>query len=92
MYDPPLPKGLSCTIKQRRTPSKLKAEQNATAPAPHDYDVVKALAKLNKEPCFSFGKVARALLSVDNNNNNNNDDDDNSDDVDDLLAQMHDFV
>jgi hypothetical protein len=62
MYDPPLPKGLSCTIKQRRTPSKLKAEQDATAPAPHDYDVVKALAKLNKEPCYSFGKVMIAKI------------------------------
>jgi hypothetical protein len=58
MYHPPLPPGLSCTIKQRRVPSKLKEQQLASAPAPHDYDVVRALAKLNKEPSYSFGKVS----------------------------------
>ena len=58
MYHPPLSKGTSVTIKQRRVPSVLRAHQMRNSPAPHDYDVVGAARRLNREPSYSFGRGA----------------------------------
>jgi hypothetical protein len=56
MYHPKLETGKSCTLKARRVPSLLRANQMRGLPAPHDYDVVGSSAILQAAPAFTFFK------------------------------------
>ena len=65
MYHPSLQKGVSCTIKKRHEPSLLKLSAMRNGPAPHDYDVIGASAKLQRQPSFTFGKSADRFKGID---------------------------